>query len=169
VTETRAPGEAPSYSRRLERAVAAGAQMLLSIHFDVRGEAWQVDEQGGRACYESYGSVGFAVLWSDEGPLASRRHDLARALSTQLEERGFHPYDGEDYPGLYDPDPLTPGVFVDRHPERQRIFLLRASGLPALILETHHALHREEWARWQEEATRAALADAVEDALLRSQ
>lgn len=169
MTETRAPGETPSYPRRLERAVAAGAQLLLSIHFDVRGEAWQVGERDGRACYEGRGSIGFAVLWSDEGPLASRRQVLARSLSTQLEERGFWPYDGEDYPGLYDPDPLTPGVFVDRHPEHQRIFLLRASGLPALILETHHALHREEWARWQEETTRAALADAVEDALLRSQ
>jgi N-acetylmuramoyl-L-alanine amidase len=56
-------------------------------------------------------------------------------------------------------------VFVDRHAPEQRVFVLRRSTIPTVIVETHHALHPEEWARWQEPATLEAVAESLAEAL----
>jgi len=74
---------------------------------------------------------------------------------------GFLPYGGADYAGLYDLDPV-PGVFLDR----RVLYMLRRPTMPSVILETHHGLDAEERARWEEERTREAFADAVAAALL---
>ena len=39
--------------------------------------------------------------------------------------------------------------------------MLRRPAMPSVIIETHHAWHPDEWARWQEENTRLAFAFAV--------
>ncbi|MBX7097453.1 MAG: N-acetylmuramoyl-L-alanine amidase [Myxococcaceae bacterium] len=173
----------PSYARRIRDAVAFGAQAVLSLHFDVRGEAVWWSPAPGLTCARSLGretvlppgvppeaahdSSGFAVLWSAQGEasLVARRAALGRALAVALADAGLEPYDGVDYPGLYRGDE-TPGGFVDAHPPRQRIWMLSRPELPVLILETHHALDVEERARWDEPATHRAVAAAVAAALL---
>lgn len=177
-------GEArPSYAGRIRDAVAFEAEAVLSLHFDVRGEAVWWSPSPGLTCARSLGralllppglpleaahdSSGFAVLWSEHGPApqVERRRALGRALASSLSATGLKAYDGFDYPGLYRSDE-TPGGFVDAHPPRQRIWMLSRPELPVLILETHHALDVEERARWDEPATHRAVATAVAAALL---
>ncbi len=167
VIETRPAGTSPAYADRVAHALRERAEVLISLHFDVRGEAYAIAGPDGRACWASDGSAGFSVLWSDEGaaPLVARRQQLARALAGAMARRGFGAYDGVDYPGLYDGDPTAPGVFVDRHLPNKRVFMLRRPTLPTVILETHHALHADDWARWQEPATLDAAAEAILEAL----
>jgi N-acetylmuramoyl-L-alanine amidase len=82
-----------------------------------------------------------------------------------MEEAGFMPYRGAAYSGLYEPDAAQPGVFVDRHPPDQRIFVLRRPSMPSVLIETHHALDAREAARWTEPATLDAFAAAATAAL----
>lgn len=171
IVETRPPGRTPPYAERVAQAERARVDALISLHFDARGAARvRAVTEDGRPCLESPGSTGFAILWSDEGPAerVGRRHGLARAVAVALAARGFEPYSGEDYPGLYEADAETPGVFVDRHAPRQRVFMLRRPKVPVVIVETHQALHAEEWARWQEQGTVAALAEALAEAIDRA-
>lgn len=171
IVETRPPGRTPPYAERVAQAERAQVDALISLHFDARGAARvrAVTEEG-RPCLESPGSTGFAILWSDEGRPArvERRHVLARALAEAMTRRGLAPYSGEDYPGLYEADAETPGVFVDRHAPRKRVYMLRRPTVPVVIVETHQALHAEEWARWQEHGTVVALAEALAEAVDRA-
>jgi N-acetylmuramoyl-L-alanine amidase len=86
-----------------------------------------------------------------------------------MQAAGFLPYDGNDYIGLYEDDPKSPGVFVDRHQPGRRIFFLRKPSMPSVIIETHHALDPREERRWREEKTLqafgASLAAALSDFL----
>ncbi len=171
IVETRPPGRTPPYAERVAQAERARVDALISLHFDARGAVVvRAVTEDGRPCLESQGSTGFAILWSDEGPAerVERRHVLARAVAGAMAARGFAPYSGEDYPGLYAADLDTPGVFVDRHEPRQRVYMLRRPKVPVVIVETHQALHAEEWARWQEPGTVAALAEALAEAVDRA-
>jgi N-acetylmuramoyl-L-alanine amidase len=171
IVETRPPGRTPPYAERVAQAERAHVDALISLHFDARGSAVvRAVTADGRPCLESPGSTGFAILWSDEGPAerVARRRVLARAVAGAMAARGFAPYSGEDYPGLYAADLDTPGVFVDRHAPRQRVYMLRRPKVPVVIVETHQALHAEEWARWQEQGTVAALAEALAEAVDRA-
>lgn len=152
---SRKPAEEVSYKERLRAAEAWRADAFVSLHSDARGMATAWRESNGRWCYRNDATPGFSVLWSDEGPqaLCERRRALAAAVARRMEVAGFLPYDGVDYPGLYDGDPEHAGVFVDRHEPRKRIFFLRKPKLPSIIIETHHALDFEEAARWHEPRT----------------
>lgn len=119
----------------------------------------------GRSCVQNPAEPGFAVLWSDEGPLAEERHDLARRVAAAMIAQGFLAYDGVDYGGLYAIDPDAPGVFVDRHRPERRIRLLRRPAMPSILIETHHAWHPDEAAAWQQAATRDRLVAALAAAL----
>ena len=166
---SRVAGGSPSYQARVDEAVAWKADALLSLHMDARGEGLLVNRTADqRECFQSEGGLGFAVLWSDEapGPLGAERHRLATALAARLSQTGFPPYDGADYPGLYENDAAQPGVFLDRHTLGRRVWFLRKPALPGVIVETHHSWHREEHARWQEARTRDAFAAAVAAALV---
>ena len=166
---SRAPGESPSYQARVDEATAWKADALLSLHMDARGAGLVVNRTADqRECYQSDGATGFAVLWSDEaaGALATRRHQLATALAARMTRTGFSPYDGADYPGLYENDAAQAGVFLDRHSPGRRVWLLRAAPLPVVILETHHSWHFEEHARWKESRTLDAFGAAVAAALV---
>lgn len=165
VTRTRPDAALVDYDRRLE--LSRGHDVLISLHSDARTgtrQGW-VDPAAG--LWWTEGAAGFSVLWSDEGEaaLVARRHALAAATARSLVHAGFLPYPGEDYGGLYEPDPTVPGVFVDRHAPAQRIRLLRRPTVPSIIVETHEAHDVAEVARWEEVATWTAAARAFSVAL----
>ncbi len=162
----------PSYAARVAEAEAWKADLILGIHFDVRGMAYPHEPAPGLVCWrapllteEGQDSSGFSVLWSDEDAKARPERALSakfgRALSIALAHSGMTPYNGWDYTGLYLADPV-PGGFIDR----RRVWMLRKPTVPSVIVETHHALDVREWARWQEPKTHEAFAAAVAAALL---
>jgi len=161
----RASNDGPAYSRRVEDAGAWGADALLSIHTDWRGEPWLWDAGSGRQCWRNDADPGFTVLWSEDGtpPLVEGRRTLARSLAREMARAGIRPYDGVEYGDRYETDEV-PGVFVDH----RGLLMLRRPDMPSAIVETHHGLHLEEWSRWREEGTRAAFASAVASALVAS-
>ncbi|HZF55311.1 MAG TPA: N-acetylmuramoyl-L-alanine amidase [Polyangiaceae bacterium] len=155
------------YKKRAEEAARWGAEVLVSLHSDVRGKFDQWAPEPGKSCPMSLAAPGFSVLWSDEGDpaLTGVRLALARGVARRMAEAGFTPYLGGEYTGLYEADPEQPGVFVDRHEPGSRIFILRRPSMPSILIETHHALDPREAARWREEATFDAFAAATIAAL----
>lgn len=174
-----------AYRDRVEEAAQWGAEAFLSLHSDVRGQPERTipppaasaapgapgdpGDPGDpeRLCPLSLASPGFSVLWSDEGDasLVDRRRSLARATGRRMEETGLLPYGGAEYVGLYEPDTTQRGVFVDRHAPDKRIYVLRRTTMPAILIETHHALDPREAERWTEPRTLDAFAAAVAAAL----
>ena len=152
----------PRYPERAHRAELAGALALIQLHSDARGTGTVVETRPPDVCVSNPDAPGFAVLWSDEGTddRVAARLALARALARRMAEAGFLPYGGEDYEGLYAAD-AVPGVFVDRHTPRQRIWVLRRPRVPSVIIETHHARDAQEVARWKEPETLEAFGSAV--------
>jgi N-acetylmuramoyl-L-alanine amidase len=171
---SREHGELVEYADRVADAEAWGADAFVSLHSDVRGHTDHWSPEPGRTCPMAVDAPGFAVLYSDEAdaPLNERRLALGRAIASRMETAGFLPYGGAAYTGLYAPDEAARGVFVDRHAPDQRIFLLRRTAMPAVLVETHNALDPREAARWQTPATldafAAAVAAALTDVLARS-
>lgn len=156
-----------TYDERIAAWAAWKADAVISLHSDTReGAGWTRSPTTG--CWEEHGANGFAVLYSDEGraPLVTARLALARAVATRMAEAGIPPYPGEDYPGLYDPDPQVAGAFVDRHIPGKRIRMLRGTRVPLVIVETHQAVDPDEVARWDEPATLDAVASALHAAVL---
>lgn len=162
VTLSRHAGQLVPYRERVATAASEKADVFLSLHSDVRGTA-----EPARDCPTSRDAPGFSVLWSDDGDadLAAARHALARRTAEALRDLGLTAYDGNEYTGLYEGDAVE-GVFVDRHQPGKRIFVLRQPTMPSIIIETHNAWDDREAARWEEEGTRAAFADAVAAALV---
>lgn len=161
----------PSYKTRVAEAEKWKADLILGIHFDVRGMAYPHEPEPGKVCWrapllgeEGQDSSGFSVLWSDEDaktrPERAGSAKWGRALAIALAHSGMTPYNGWDYTGLYLTDPV-PGGFIDR----RRVWMLRTPTVPSVIIETHHALDLREWARWGEPKTHEAFAAAVAAAL----
>ncbi|MGK3996820.1 N-acetylmuramoyl-L-alanine amidase [Sorangium sp. So ce1024] len=155
------------YRERVEDAARWRAEAFVSLHSDVRGRIETWAPAPGLTCPVNLAAPGFAVLWSDEGEpaLCARRLALARAFARRMAEAGLLPYRGAAYSGLYEPDSAQAGVFVDRHPPGERIFVLRRPTMPSVLIETHHALDAREAARWTEPATLDAFAAATAAAL----
>ncbi|HTJ84408.1 MAG TPA: N-acetylmuramoyl-L-alanine amidase, partial [Polyangiaceae bacterium] len=160
-----------AYADRVADAAAAHADVFVSLHSDVRGktEAWSPAPD--TSCLRSFDAPGFSVLWSDEGDasLAARRLGLAASIAASMQDAGWIPYDGAEYVGLYEGSGEGTGVFVDRHLMQKRIFVLRRTTMPAVIVETHNALDPREAEAFEEPTVRRAFAFAlgkgVEDAL----
>jgi N-acetylmuramoyl-L-alanine amidase len=157
------------YHARVEAAARFGAEIFLSLHSDVRGqtgERWIAPS--GLECPLSLAAPGFSVLFSDEGEaaLSGSRQKLARVIARRMREAGFFPYAGTEYGDLYAADAGSPGVFVDRHAEGRRIFVLRSTAMPAALIETHHALDPREARRWEEPRTADVFAAAVAAGLI---
>lgn len=158
----------PSYAARVAEAEQWKADLIVGLHFDVRGSAYPWEraplkgEDGGDA-------AGFSVLWSDEDaatrPERAKSAAFGRSVARKLAAAGIRPYSGWDYVGLYAADE-TPGGFIDRHVPRRRVWMLKKPRVPSIIIETHHALDLEERARWDEAATLGAFGAAVAAALL---
>lgn len=167
VISSRARGGLVPYARRVQLAEEWKADVLVSLHSDVRGRSQRWQPSPGRECPRSRDAPGFSLLWSDFGDaqLVGNRLALARSLASELSRTGFLAYAGDEYTGAYAADEHV-GVFVDRHAEHERIFVLWRPEIPSVIVETHNALDDREATRWQSEETRAAFADAVARALV---
>lgn len=163
--DTRVP-----YSERVRAADAWPADVLVSLHSDYRGKVETWTSAGETTCPRSRAAPGFSLLWSDQGDpaLALRRLALARELGRTLEQVGFVAYTGGEYSPTYERDSEQRGVFLDRHSERDRIFLLYRPSIPSVIVETHNAVDDREARRWEEAETRDAFAGAIADALSRA-
>lgn len=167
VQVSREPGVPLEYAKRVDEAAAWGAQAFVSLHSDVRGKVERWMPAPGRVCALALDAPGFSVLYSDEGDVAlvALRHGFARAMATRMAEVGFPAYGGGSYTGLYDADDTVSGVFVDRHAPDRRIYVLRRTTMPAIIVETHNALDPREASRWTRRETLDAFAGAVAAAL----
>lgn len=156
---SRTSSSGPTYDARLRAAERARADVLLSLHGDVRRpETAQL--VGG--CPNNPTDPGFSVLFSEDGPppIVRARRRMARALARRFAEAGFTAYDGADYAGLFEADE-APGVFRDR----RGLFMLRRPRMASVIIETHHVQHPSELARWMRPNTRDAFYRAVLTAL----
>jgi len=188
--------ERPTYEQRVAAATAWGADVYLSLHSDVRGPETPWSPTPGQECLHHDDSPGFSVLWSDTPAsppvspptsppaatpppatsppatapaaiaLQQQRVALARTTARRLAARGFRPCHCWQYAGSYEADTQVPAVFVDRRPKR--IYVLKASPMPAILIETHNALDRLEARRWNEAHTRRAFALALADTLYRA-
>jgi N-acetylmuramoyl-L-alanine amidase len=158
--------EQPKYQDRVAAAEAFHADALVSLHTDARGAAQPWEARPGMQCLRNDSEPGLGVLMSDEGPkrLVASRTRLARGLAGQLAAAGFLLYPGEDWMTLYAKD-AEPGIFIDRRPLKQRVFVLRKPRVPSVIIETHHALDFNECARWKEPRTLDAFAVALANGL----
>ena len=166
VTLSRQGSELVPYGDRIAAAERTGAEAFVSLHSDVRGpgKAWSPSE--GKSCLSNVDAPGYVVIYSDEGAdvLVEQRRSLALAVSNRMTEVGFLRY-SSSYEGLYAPDATDSSVLVDRHAPDKRIFLLRRTKMPAVIVETHHALDPREATLWENVDTRRAFAAALAQAL----
>ncbi len=186
--------EQPTYQQRIRDAEAWRADVVVSLHSDSRGLAWpwlpfaypapdpsepapwgpllsgqrssNATEGTGTVCFRNALAPGYAVLWNDVGPAptVAARARLGRAVSVALRAVGFGAYHGADYEGLYKPDPVV-GGFIDLRPNGQNVYFLRASAIPTVIIETHHALDVADVEQWRDPATATHLAEALAHAL----
>jgi N-acetylmuramoyl-L-alanine amidase len=168
VRKSRDGTENVSYHDRVDEAAQWGADAFISLHSDVRSRADRWSPRPGTSCPVSHSAPGFTVIYSDDGaaPLVLARRQLARATAQRLTATGLLPYGGAGYAPLYDSEPSEAGVFVDRHPPDQRIFVLYRPAMPAILIETHHALDPREATRWEDDATLDAFAAATGAALV---
>ncbi len=167
VIVSRSEGELVEYRDRLAEAESFGAQAFVSLHSDVRGHAENWRPIAGRDCPRHHGGNGFAVLLSDEVPEGlQRRRLLATSVAREVALAGFSPYTGAEYASDYTPLGETPGVFADRHAPAERIFVLRSSAVPAIIVETHNAIDDREALLWEDSETRHAFGRALARALV---
>ena len=166
VKNSRPPGEVLAYRPRIAAAEAWKAEVIISLHSDARGLAYEYPQGDGGMCWRSSEAPGFSVLWNDEGPALAAREKLGRAVGARLREAGFFEYGGVDYADLYRQDDEERSGWIDKRPLKQRVFFLRASQIPTVIIETHHALDVREVARWEELATLDAFSFAVAAAVL---
>lgn len=156
------------YPARIAEAEAWKADAIVSLHSDARGWATPWGEVDGQVCWRNDAAPGFAVLWSDDAAEAvvTKRARLGRAVGRRLTEAGFLAYSGDDYGSLYRQDPESPSGWIDLRPRKKSVYFLRASSIPTVIIETHHALDPREVQRWEELATVDAFALAVANALV---
>lgn len=166
VLQSRLTADGRRYAERLASAKAWKADVIISLHSDVRGEAWPLAQSDGGRCWQNPDAPGFAVLWSDEGTAFPARERLGRAVGARLREAGFLAYAGDDYGALYRRDDVEPSGWVDVRPVKKRVYFLRGSTIPTVIVETHHALDAQEVARWDQPSTHAAFAAAIGAAVL---
>jgi N-acetylmuramoyl-L-alanine amidase len=155
------------YAERIQLAERWGADVIVSLHSDVRGHAEPWEPAVGQSCRHDHDAPGFSLLFSDSGEpaLVQGRAELARAAARSLAAAGFLPYDGGEYHAEYASDEVG-GVFLDRHPESERIFVLWRPPVPSVIVETHNALDEREAKRWERGETRDAFARALMTALV---
>lgn len=155
------------YADRVAQLERLGADFFISFHSDVRAKGWQWRAPPEVHCLAELEHPGYVVIYADEGAadLVSRRKQLALAISRRMKQAGFLPYLG-GYAGLYQASAEDEAVIVDRHEPTKRIYLLRATTVPAVLIETHNALDFREARAWEEESTRRAFAFAVGQAVL---
>lgn len=166
VLRTRVGAVLPRYQARIAELEKWKADVVISLHSDARGFAVPVAQPDGGACWENPDEPGFSILWNDEGPAFPARQRLGRAVGSRLRAAGFLEYSGVNYADLYTQDAVEPSGWVDKRPLKKRVYFLRASKIPTVIIETHHALDPDEVARWDEAKTLEVFSSAVAAAIL---
>ncbi|MBL8911162.1 MAG: N-acetylmuramoyl-L-alanine amidase [Archangium sp.] len=166
VMRSRVGNALPRYQTRIAAIEKWKADVVISIHSDARGLATPVEQGDGGVCWQNPDEPGFSVLWNDEGPSFPARQKLGRAVGSRLRDAGFVEYSGVNYADLYTQDPVEPSGWIDKRPLKKRVYFLRASKIPTVIIETHHALDVTEVARWDEPKTFDAFSAAVAAAIL---
>jgi N-acetylmuramoyl-L-alanine amidase len=165
---TREAGSTVEYRARLSDAESWGARAFVSLHSDVRGHAESWKPTPVLECPRRRGGNGFAVLFSDESSAdAELTESLASCIASEVTAAGFVPFGGIEYSADYQARRQA-GVFADRHAPGERIFVLRASSVPSVIVETHNALDDREARAWEQPATRRAFGRALARALASS-
>lgn len=169
VIQSRREDQLVQYGERVDTARRARADVFVSLHSDIRGDAadeWSPD--GAAICRRSVEAPGFSVLYSDEGTehLVTSRRRLADSIASALLEAQFIPYLGAEYKNLYEPIPSETGVFVDRHEDKKRIFVLRRTTMPAVIVETHNALDPREALAFEDPIVRRLFSRALAKGIL---
>ena len=166
---SRSADERVSYAVRAQEAAAWGADVLVSLHSDIRGRTSAWSPRPGVSCLRNHEAPGFSVLYSDAGEdaAAAARKRFADQVAVAMDESGFLAYDGAHYGVDYAAGSET-GVFLDRHPKQKRIFMLYATSMPAILIETHNALDDREVRLWESADTRLSFARALATALARA-
>jgi N-acetylmuramoyl-L-alanine amidase len=165
----RGDSQTPRYLKRIQQAEAFKADVIVSFHSDVRGEAFEWEPYGpGISCWRNDDARGFAILWSEDGEpnVVSKRQQFGRLMGSALTQAGFPAYSGEDYGYLYRQDPVELSGFIDIRPRKKSVYFLRASKIPTLIIETHHALDPLEVLRFEETKTLDVMAYAIAQATI---
>ncbi|MFT7519587.1 MAG: N-acetylmuramoyl-L-alanine amidase [Kiritimatiellia bacterium] len=142
----------PTYPQRVAEIVASGAELVISVHGDIRLEGSPSEQRG------------YSILYSDEhADRAADAERWARAVADRMSTAGFSAFNGT-YLGQYQRS--GGGVYVDRHRPGRRIYMLRRPKVPTILVETHHLLDPDEVARWDEERTVSVFAHAVHGAII---
>ncbi len=168
VKVSRTGDETVSYSGRIKAADEWKADVMISLHSDVRGVLYTWQPKATMACTRSDAAPGFSVLRNDGDKDQTRdRKTLSHAIATSMIDAGFGVYDGIDYPDwMYSPDRSQAGVFINARPEAESPIILRKPSMPSVIVEAHHAMRPEDVRRWRQADTRDAFGAAMAVALI---
>jgi N-acetylmuramoyl-L-alanine amidase len=166
VAVTRAPGEELDLAGRTARAAELGAWLLLSIHHDSAQPAdlARADRDGRPAWRTTRPIRGYALFVSRENPRFDASLRVAEALGRRLLALGRPPTLHHAEPVAGEGRPL-----LDRERGIYRFDALRVLGAapcPAVLLEVGVVVDEADEAWVADPARRAAIADAVVQALV---
>jgi N-acetylmuramoyl-L-alanine amidase len=161
---TAGPGRA-SLIQRVLRANAMPADLLLSIHHDsvpeMFKEAWELDAQKN---WYSDRFKGHSIFVSYDNGQRSRSVAFARLLGQQLKTRGlqYTPHYTNSFMGRWRRELVDADAGVYRY---DQLIVLRATRMPAVLLEGGSIVNREEELAMGSAERRALIAAAVVDAV----
>lgn len=150
---------------RALKANSLRSHVFLSIHHDsvnkIYKERWEVD---GRKQEFSDKFKGFSVFFSSKNPMASESRELAAMLGRAMLRAGFEPtaHHADPIPGE-NRDLLDRSIGLYDFPD---LVVLKATQMPAALLECGVIVHRAEELILQEPATHDRIIRAVESALI---
>jgi N-acetylmuramoyl-L-alanine amidase len=158
-------GEARELAARPRRAREAGALFFLSIHHDSARERYLRDweYEGVARKYLDQRFQGYSLFVSRQNPQWRQALDCASALGANLRAAGFKP-------SRYHADPVL-GESREFADEANGVHffdnlaVLRNATIPAVLFEAGVIVNREEEASLSTEATRARIAEAVNEAM----
>jgi N-acetylmuramoyl-L-alanine amidase len=166
VAVTRQPGEEPNLAARAAQAATQGAWLLLSIHHDsAQPQLLSREERDGKPAYRARRPIrGYSLFVSHASPRFDASLRAAQALGRRLLALGRPPtlHHAESIPGE-GRTLLDPRLGVYRYDELK---ILAAAPCPAVLLEVGVVVDEADEAWISDPARRAAIADAVVQALL---
>jgi N-acetylmuramoyl-L-alanine amidase len=160
---TTGPGR-ESLVRRVQSANAMSADLLLSIHHDSVPdsfkESWELDDQKN---WYSDRFRGHSIFVSYDNGDRNRSLGFARLLGKQLKARGlqYTPHYTKSFMGRWRRELVDAETGVYRY---DQLIVLRATRMPAVLLEGGSIVNREEELVMGSPERRAQIAGAVVDA-----
>jgi N-acetylmuramoyl-L-alanine amidase len=153
-----------SLIRRVVRANAMRGDLFLSVHHDsvpeMFKEAWELDDQKN---WYSDRFGGHSIFVSYDNDMRDRSLAFARLLGNQLKARGlqFTPHYTKAFMGRWRRELVDVNAGVYRY---DQLMVLRATRMPAVLLEGGSIVNREEELVMGSPERRALIAAAVVDA-----